>query len=69
MPDMITEIYAADVDVLAMKGGAVLTILSADNKRYSVFVTTPALEKIAHRTKRELDRVNPQSSSAKDDPR
>ena len=66
MVEFIKEIHALDVDVLATNGGAVLTILDVGHERYSVFVTADGLEKLAHRTKRELDRVAARWSLPKD---
>jgi hypothetical protein len=53
MAELMQEFRAFDVDIHLMVGGAVLTAMT-DKGQIAIYLTTPAFELLAHRTKREL---------------
>jgi hypothetical protein len=65
----LIEFRASDLDVHRMAGGAVLTAMT-DKGPVAIYLTTPAFQRLAHRTKRELSREDmpplPQSDKSQD---
>jgi hypothetical protein len=59
MAEQIIEYRASDVDIRKIDGGAVLLAMT-DKGQVAIYLTTPAFELFAHRTKRELSHEEPQ---------
>ncbi|HUZ91524.1 MAG TPA: hypothetical protein VMU78_06455 [Methylocella sp.] len=53
MTSQMIEYRASDIDIHKVPGGAILTAMT-DRGQVVIHMTTPAFERLAHRTTREL---------------